>query len=368
MDLGKWTWIGRLGVVILAIAIAGCTEPDDEGNDGSADASEAADVADGQAQNDAADTADAQQELSVDDYQATREDLVFELWCKRLYECPEQTALLVRFVGEGAWPRERCPELISEGLFLGRGNAGSVEAGRMTYDEENARQCLDDVRAVLASDACPGTIDSDACDNVLAPTVGSGDTCARTAECEDDRYCNTAVNEDPCVGECTIPEPEGASCDLSVTGMCGDLTCSSQDLVEGTCVQPDSSGVGESCGNTAQCEDGLICNRSDGVCKEVVFAEAGDLCEGREVICPVETRCTFTSTDPPERRCEPVVELGESCGSGSSCQADAFCNQDDVCEERAAKGESCDPPTKVCLTLLECVEGECVDAFPSCYE
>ena len=364
MDLGKCAWIGRLGVVMLVIAIAGCTDPGDSGiNNGSSDAADAAE-SDGHA--DAGEDSDSLEELPAAEFDQVRGELVLQIWCARLHQCPEQISSYLRRVGSGAVPQERCPELLGSN-FLFPSDAASFEAGRLDYDEQSARDCLGTMRAALENDVCMDEPNFESCGDVYSPAVGSGEACARTAECEGENYCNTGVDEDACVGESVSPRSEGDTCDTTIGGQCGELTCSSQRLTEGTCVQTASKGVQESCGSPAECEDGLTCDRSDGVCLEQRFAEQGDSCEGGEVICPMGTRCVLDGADPPERRCLAVVELGESCSGDSTCQADAVCN-DNVCEHLAAEGESCNGSDTRCQPLLDCVEGECVDAFPSCYE
>jgi hypothetical protein len=358
--------------MLAAIALFASCEPDEDTNNLS-EQPDATNALDGSG--DDADAADTTEPLSAREFEQTRHTLSRQWGCERIYECPDDVSPAFLARAEGAAPRERCPDLVGQGILFGE-SAPSVEAGRMEYDEEAARQCLDQMRAAIDGDDCPTSSDTTACPDVFTPKVGSGDACARTSECEDDRYCNTGIDEDRCSGECTITKSEGATCELTVSGACGEFTCAASDPWEpGTCQQRETQAAGEPCLSSGQCEDGLTCDTDSEVCVEWVFAEEGDDCAPRNVICPLDNVCGYGPAgdgQPRERRCEPVRLLGESCTDGAGhCQADAFCSEDGVCTKRAGLGDACSTAADgrvPCLDVLTCADGTCEEAIPGCYE
>jgi hypothetical protein len=371
---------GTIAVLLAVCLVGGCSDNANE-RDGVADAgsdiaandvldgdNNSGDATDGRGQSD---DADASGPLTADDYHDQRMELLDELLCERLYDCPNKIPMFLRLVGEGAYPRDRCPDMISEEILI-PDPTGSVDAGRIEFDAEKAEACLADVRAAIEEDTCEVAVDSEACSQVYTPTIERGDSCAETSECVDDLYCDTSGSADSCSGICEPPKDRGAACDPSLDGVCGDLRCLGEEG-SATCQQVETVAEGESCSSNLECEGGLTCDLEDDVCQPILYAEEGEECDSFRVICTASTQC-IPRTDPEtgERisRCEPVRTLGESCESSAfHCQADAYCNSDDECVKKADIGESCGREIGVvCRFLQDCVDGTCVDAFPGCYD
>src|SRR5882724_7031939 len=142
----------------------------------------------------------------------------------------------------------------------------AIKAGRIKYDGDLARRCLDE----LGSRSCDVTTVSyhsypEACLSVFQGTLHSGAACADSGECLSQHCAIPACNMACCSGTCQGDDPPvlgkvGASCATN-------FFCEAQAFCESTsltCVA--LKRLGESCTDGFSCADGLYCLHSTKTC------------------------------------------------------------------------------------------------------
>ncbi len=133
----------------------------------------------------------------------------------------------------------------------------------------------------------------------------------------------------------------------------------------------EKAGEGESCAQTADCKDNLICD--NGICK----AEESE-CDSDEA-CGKGMKCVEGACKPDTSKCES----DEACGKGmkcvegackpdtSKCESDEACGEDMKCIEGTCQpkdAQTCDSD-EGCASGMKCDEGVCktiVNAGDSC--
>jgi hypothetical protein len=162
-----------------------------------------------------------------------------KVFCRRIYTCCD----VVERASESAWgPTETdclaalTIELSSDVATLQAG----IDAGRIVYHGEQARQCIDGAASLSCADygvdfhlsAIP------ACSRISDGTVAPGGACTRLEEC---------ANGDCVVGACVTRGGPGDACS-SPNGCETGLYCT---FGAGTCAP--FSGIGSACDENAAC-------------------------------------------------------------------------------------------------------------------
>lgn len=231
----------------------------------------------------------------------------------------------------------------------------SIEAGRTSYDEDKAGDCID----ALGSASCDSTaqnvrVQPDACRHTFEGRVPDGmGPCYTDEECVSES-CNVPSCPDACCpgvcdptvaevaigGTCsgtTGPCVAGSFCDTSATA----ATCVALKAVGGTCTSDSQCGYNLYCAEAGTCTDapnrGAAC--PDGFC-----ADLGDRCDG----------ATMT--------CVGLARQGEACQSGFAGLFD--CIQPLTCNQTSL---TCDnPPTAGQACLFLCADGNFCNANDQC--
>lgn len=224
----------------------------------------------------------------------------------------------------------------------------SLEAGRLVFDPERARRCVDSYAQLTCDTLPPDRAARDACAEVFTGTIAPGDACAFGEECASGACAREACPDACCAGVCVVPRPT-----------------------------PD---VGEPC--TSLCVDGAFCN-VDAVCQALL--PEGAACTGPE--CAAGLYCAGLATSgggactPLPRRgeaCEsPCAELGSvcwqgtcaalglpgaPCGDAGACSLFYDCAPDSAtCTALPTLGMSC---STTCADGAYCEQGACVDQKP----
>jgi hypothetical protein len=225
----------------------------------------------------------------------------------------------------------------------------SVEAGRATYDEDKAADCLE----ALGDASCDSTAQNvraqpQACRDAFRGTVADGGTCYNDEECISEDCTVPACPEACCAGTCSVTRAE-----VAIGGACNQTTgpCASGSFCNGTTCTA-LVATGGACTSNSQCAYGLYCleagtcadapNRGD-ACPDAYCAEIGD-------------RCSATMT------CIALGRIGDACSEGFAglfdCQQPLTCNQTtltcanppiagEVCQFFCASGNFCND-TSVC--------------------
>lgn len=135
--------------------------------------------------------------------------------CEKAFECCDAAELPIEFAALGASPTTiaECEEVLRR-RYTGQGIEGSVEAGRVAYDEASARTCLDEIRAMTCDEQRGGVADiasvSGACGSALMPLVAAGGICTHDYECATG-WCDTGGIGD---GTCEAAPQAGEPCEV----------------------------------------------------------------------------------------------------------------------------------------------------------
>ena len=257
----------------------------------------------------------------------------------------------------------RCGVYASEELCRAAASADlsaleqGVEAGRIRYDGEAARECLD----ALAEASCDTTTASarktpGACDEAIVGTVADGGACYNSNECvsgscNEPDTCNMAC----CAGTCDPTVVEVAIGQSCANAPCvEDAFCNDQDVCAALLA------ANAACQSDTQCGYGLMCandvcvasaNRGE-ACADGDCADLGDRCDGTNCVALSAVGGTCSSgfaglfdcqrpyvCNQTTLKCEEPPTAGESCQF--FCAGGLFCNDDNECEAPRANGAAC---------------------------
>jgi len=304
----------------------------------------------------------------------------------------------------------------SVGAVLGDDVQRGIAAGRIRYDGDLARSCVDGLRAApCLRDGVPEVVQTD-CLGAVAGTVAPGNTCTGLFECagglcvpDTDSACPSScpavlgrgatcqLHQGPecdvrqslaCIrGQCRSPGQDGDGCDT-------DLDCDSEHVcVSGRCAA--LRGEGEGCEGDAACQPGLACiaercvkraaegERCAATIEEVDAAfrlaqcAEGLLCRGAGLTAtgaPLPGLCRRPSDTGGSCEDEPpgLQEFLDGCRTGLLCTSGRCapppssgpCALHDVCDDTRAYCEAgqCLPLQEdgtACLRGAECRSGGC---------
>lgn len=271
----------------------------------------------------------------IDDFCTEDSDCDFDLYCSAAGVCAEKAGVgeECQFTDE----EEPIPGVLS--VECKQGLACNPVTGTCTEYCADGYICSADSQCPENQSCAPLSVPTSSQDNFHACRV-LGDSAADA--CDDDSDCELALH------------------------------CDSQ---EGVCVE--DGGVGDPCGSTAGCEDGLYC-ADNGECTP--YAEVNDECErgssGDPAVVdacsdPERPRYCVYDVDADETVCaNQRLELEAECETDSDCES-GLCERarnqgnDPVCVAGAAAGDECDGDSESgdalrCGVGLSCVESVCV--------
>jgi hypothetical protein len=256
-----------------------------------------------------------------------------------------------------------------------------VAAGRIAYDGQKAKACVDDINGLSSCNRsvvrAPGALP--ACQQALVGLVAAGGDCFFNEECVGDGTgpgtCQSASGCDSwrqcCPGTClaaTPTVPAGGDCGGGPTVRCATgTTCVYLPGQSTTSCQPLVATAGASCATVA-CVGSLYCDPVTSTCQRP--APEGGACN---------PALNDTDCDDPRDRCDstsvclPRIAVGASCSADGTCVRWASCDTNlHTCVQLPGLGEpclappglqclggaSCDPATQTC-TLVS-VAGSCL--------
>jgi len=238
-----------------------------------------------------------------------------------------------------------------------------VAAGRIAYDGQKARRCVDQLNALQSCRRqvvrVPGAFAD--CQGMLTGQVAAGQPCFFEVECPAGGGCQSTPNCDSfttCCASTCLPAPNwvqaGGDC-ASSSNICasGTVCAVSADGMSATC-QPPGVTVGVSCASIP-CAASLYCDSSTHTCQAP--APEGGGCNpslnDRDCDDPRD-HCDSTATCVPRlpvrAACDPAHN---ACVSWAKCDATTF-----TCAPLPHVGESCETGT----TPLACLGGVRCDA------
>ncbi len=230
----------------------------------------------------------------------------------------------------------------------------SIAAGKIRYNGDRARRCIDAMAATPCSDSVLALSSNEDCRLIFEGLVPVGGACG-TSECVPSAYCTVDAGGTECPGTCVERVAEGGA--AKYAAMCTFPLV----LVDGKCTKRRKTG--EACHESSECES-YSC--SEGLCRTP--GASGDACS-KTASCATFLNCV-------EGTCRLPADLGETCNATSitQCKVDLYCNKadsaDGVCRERGTEGQAC-TAASLCMTPLACSGGKCtkpVGAGQSCTE
>jgi hypothetical protein len=180
----------------------------------------------------------------------------------------------------------------------------------------------------------------------LAGSQDNGTVCFADSQCKS-TYCDKGLFSGLC-GACAQRALLNEDCDATACDF--GLICAQQNPAPNRCVAPSSSGLGQSCDQTARCQSGLLCVGQ----KCTTTLKTGEVCQpgqGNDAC----DRTLGLSCDQNAQKCVATqyVKPGGACGGAvqnqrTTCTASSKCINDAVCLGPASDGQStfynCLPP------------------------
>lgn len=259
-----------------------------------------------------------------------------------------------------------CRKAFGNDINIDANLIAAVAAGKVIYDGDLARQCID---AAFASGTCDRNLiftnrnSPAACDLTFAGTVGDAGACAINEECISRDCsipsCPNACCQGTCVGG-TVPmrAPLGAACSSTIPcaeGYCDStmMTCQAF-LADGAPCSSSSSCLSGSCNTTCQAlvAEGGACT-STSMCREL-----GDSCTGAAAktcsplvglgaACATSSDCMLTYACDATQHCAPRPMLGDACTGAGTCSDGSYCDQTALkCTAPKADGTACTSSTE----------------------
>ena len=216
----------------------------------------------------------------------------------------------------------------------------AVEAGKVIYHEDKARECLNGIGASCERGAVSINDNSAACDETFEGTVAGGGQCAIDEECIsrdcDVPSCQEACCQGTCVGDAPVPRPTvGQSC--AQNGSCVDSYC---DFTTTTCMPHRAAG--EACTSTSQCGLNIcanqVCTKRPGPGEPCSDTTLGGQCS------LLGYRCSPTTST-----CVPYALGGDACTTQSDCSEIYRCGDSGTCELGPRLGDTCGIDAEDCL-------------------
>jgi hypothetical protein len=269
-------------------------------------------------------------------------------------------------------------------LQMSPSTVAAVRAGRILYNGNNAKTCLDSyANATCDKTDEAGRAPTQACFELFRGAVDADGECFQDAECISGN-CQTQVADENCpVGKCVgnTPPPEftlGQLGDLCSTGSCAAGLYCDNSTAECAPLHPS----GDPCVTNADCAYGLGCAGSPRTCK--ALPAIGQPCPDYEcrdegarcgttgcvavglpgATCQSSSECSsYYTCDFSTSMCKRGPITGEACTSGGSrCFDASFCDSSTLmCVPYRGTGE-------ICSSSLQCASGECDFTTQECVE
>lgn len=261
----------------------------------------------------------------------------------------------------------------------------AVHAGKVIYDPDKARECLNGV-ALSCNRVEFNRSDSGnraACDQTFKGTVAAGGQCAMDQECIsqscDVPGCAMACCQGTCVGDTPPVHPKvGEACGTSTALSCDNSYC---DYTAMLCTAYKANGA--ACQSSSECAEGSCTNQvctaliaSGGACTTgstaAQCADIGDYCSATTMTCTAYGLAGATCATNAE--CSPIYQctagacelrptLGDTCGTQSSTSG---CVDHSYCEPTTMKCTAPKADNSPCMSDNECASNNCDSTSNTC--
>lgn len=239
----------------------------------------------------------------------------------------------------------RCEDMKTQQMMI-----DSVNAGRMAYDGNAARRCLDAFNSADCVSLLSTSISEPLkCDGVFTGLVAEGQDCYDDRECADGLYCDESDGN--CPGQCTPYTAVGEAC-FSEEVCDPDIAwCDPENDV---CTE--KRGDGEDCLLDNDCRDGLRCDNDTVPSVCVPLGLEGDACDARWD-CQESLMCVNDI-------CTGQKKKGATCFAGLHyegmflvCEAGLYCDADIAKGEPTGSCQSQKGTGEDCVYFAECASG-----------
>jgi hypothetical protein len=269
----------------------------------------------------------------------------------------------------------------------------SMAAGRMTFNNEQANSCLDNMKTTASQ--CPAVMEQpDDCKKIVGGLVGIDGECAYDEECAGQARCQRVT--DGASGRCYDKSGQDGLCQTSLDCQDG-LFCYQGTTTQYVCVALPTVGLNETCGTSGVvCDQGLYCDTETYKC--AARLGSGQQCSsyGTQAQCadglvceytslcgsglPVGQTCSYSQVcasgsycDTTTYKCTAVKGSGSTCYQASECDANSYCDTNtERCVARHNAGEGCSTAASdSCQKMYACQpRGSCQprgDVGSECY-
>jgi hypothetical protein len=221
----------------------------------------------------------------------------------------------------------------------------AVNAGKVHYDPDKARECLNSISGSCDRNVFSRGDNNAACDETFTGTVAAGGPCAIDEECVsqscDVQACPDACCQGTCTGDAPTPRPRvGESCATN-------YNCSGSFCDETTMICTAYRALGETCTSTSECAQGSCSNM---VC--TAYPGPGDACSSTTTLSPcgeIGYTCSATTST-----CVAVGLTGDPCATARDCSPIYLCGTNGTCELRPTLGDACSDTTGGCIDHSYC--------------
>jgi hypothetical protein len=222
----------------------------------------------------------------------------------------------------------------------------AVQAGKVIYHPDKARECLNGIGASCNANTFSNNDAQEACDATFEGTVGAGGQCALSEECRsqdcDIPSCPDACCQGMCVGDAPVRVAVGGVCESS--SQCIDSYC---DFSAATSTCTAYKQAGQACTSSNQCAVGgcvnMICSALPGPGEACSSNLGGANCANLGYTCSVTSMT-----------CVPYGLTGDACATSRDCSPIYVCGTGGTCVLRPRLGETCDPQASGCIDRSYC--------------
>lgn len=209
----------------------------------------------------------------------------------------------------------------------------SIAAGRIVYDPERARRCVNGSMNI----ACGADVETEDCRNTFQGLVPDGGECTNAEECGAESDC-VGANGCEMRGTCVHVPQRGESCTVECAG---DSFCDDSGMCSAR------HAMGASCGSDLECDPQLAC--IGGACAPRTRPVEGEECEGS---------CApgFVCDDSERGRVCRTPRTDGTCTNALDCPERQLCQDDSTCGPYPTAGQAC---RFVCASGARCLEGMC---------
>lgn len=252
------------------------------------------------------------------------------------------------------------------------GKLAAAKAGRVLYDADQARACIDAYAKLGRGCSYFGWRGADlgdpqACGTVFKGTFADGAACVVSAECKSE-WC--ILNDSSCDFRKTCC---AMHCAMTIARVAVGGDCTFAPCIDGAWCKDDMAAKTRTC-QARIAQGGRCTSASEGQCASGLYCVGAGAAPGWCGTLPGADQPCSTWESPCDRwdnycnattlTCTKVVGIGAAC-IGARCAGHAFCDYStNRCKARSKIAEFCMPDKQPCLRGLSCIDNVCTLPHP----